>query len=177
MLSILVCVALALAGCGGDDSSNETSGGAEAATEQTEPSTGQAEEPLDAASTANQDTSQEPTVSVPTGQPPVELVENDLVEGTGPAAEVGDEVAIHYVGVGYQSGKEFDSSWNRKPFTFRLGSGILIPGGEQGIKGMRAGGRRELIIPPQLGYGKKGFPPAIATEETLVFVVDLLTVK
>ena len=110
-----------------------------------------------------------------TPAPPTELVANDLEEGTGPAAKAGDEVSVQYVGVNYKSGKEFDASWDRgEPFTFALGSGMVIPGWEKGIEGMKVGGRRELIIPPELGYGAAGSPPAIPPNETLIFVVDLL---
>ena len=85
---------------------------------------------------------------------------------------------MQYVGVGYSNGKEFDSSWSAgQPFTFQLGSGWVIPGWDQGIEGMKVGGRRELIIPPDLGYGEQGQPPAIKPDETLVFVVDLLDVQ
>lgn len=165
-----ICGALALAGCGDGGSTAESTGVAETVTEQTESST-------DVTSISTADPSKKPTVQVPAGAPPIKLVENEAVEGYGPTAEAGDEVTINYVGVGYESGKEFDTTWDRKPFTFRLGSGVLIPGGERGVKGMKVGGRRALIIPPDLAYGKAGFPPTIAANETLIFVVDLLAVK
>ncbi len=107
-----------------------------------------------------------------------ELEETDLVEGTGAEAKAGDEVTVQYVGVNYKTGKEFDASWDRgEPFTFTLGSSSVIPGWEQGVEGMKEGGRRQLVIPPELGYGEAGAPPAIPPNETLVFVVDLLKVK
>jgi len=102
-------------------------------------------------------------------------VVEDLIEGTGPAAESGQEVSVQYVGVDYKTGKEFDASWDRgQPFTFQLGAGMVIPGWDQGIEGMKVGGRRQLTIPPELAYGPQGQPPVIAPNATLVFVVDLI---
>jgi peptidylprolyl isomerase len=120
-----------------------------------------------------------PKVSVKKGaKPPTELVSNELVEGSGEEAKRGDEVSVQYVGVDYKSGKEFDSSWSRsEPFSFTLGKSEVIPGWDQGVEGMKVGGRRELIIPPELGYGKAGSPPAIPPNETLVFVIDLESVN
>jgi len=161
----LLCavLALAIAGCGdSDDSSSESTGST--STESTE-----------ASSTAKKT---KPTVTVPDGEPPKQLEINDLEEGSGAEAKAGDEVTVQYVGVNYKNGKEFDSSWSRsEPFTFGLGAGQVIPGWEQGIEGMKVGGRRELVIPPDLAYGEAGSPPAIGPEETLVFVIDLLSVK
>ncbi|HEX5594276.1 MAG TPA: FKBP-type peptidyl-prolyl cis-trans isomerase [Solirubrobacterales bacterium] len=114
-----------------------------------------------------------PKVKVPSGPPPKKLEIKDLEEGTGPAAKAGDEVTVQYVGVNYKTGQQFDASWDRgEPFTFKLGEGLVIQGWEQGIEGMKAGGRRELIIPPQLGYGSQS-TGTIPANETLVFVVDL----
>ena len=119
-----------------------------------------------------------PQVEVPDGPPPSELQVEDLTEGDGAEARAGDLVAVQYVGVDYDSGKEFDTSWDSPdPFTFQLGSGQVIPGWDQGIEGMRVGGRRQLVIPPSLAYGKEGQPPAIKPNATLVFVVDLLDVQ
>jgi peptidylprolyl isomerase len=111
-----------------------------------------------------------PKVKVPKGPPPKKLVTKDLEKGKGPGAKKGDELTVEYVGVDYKTGKQFDASWDRgEPFTFELGSGGVIAGWEQGIEGMKVGGRRELIIPPELAYGpEKG---------TLVFVVDLLAIE
>ncbi len=87
-------------------------------------------------------------------------------------------MTVQYVGVLYKDGKEFDSSWSRnEPFPLTLGAGEVIPGWDQGVEGMKEGGRRELVIPPELGYGEAGFPPAIPPNETLVFVVDLVEVQ
>jgi peptidylprolyl isomerase len=113
-------------------------------------------------------------VEVPKGAPPKKLETSDLIVGTGAEATAGDGVRVQYVGVNYRTGKEFDSSWGREPFTFQLGAGEVIPGWDQGVEGMRVGGRRELIVPPSLAYGSAGAPPSIPPNETLVFVVDLL---
>jgi len=123
--------------------------------------------------------SPKPTVSVPSGPPPANLVVKDLVVGTGAEAIAGKSIVVHYVGVHYTDGKQFDSSWDSGqplgPFT--LGSGAVIPGWDQGLVGMRVGGIRELIIPPSLAYGSNGYSPTIKPNETLVFVVDLLRVS
>ncbi len=109
---------------------------------------------------------------------PSELVTNDIVVGEGPAAEAGDTVSMQYVGVVTDTGKEFDASWDRgEPFEFELGSGSVIPGWDEGIPGMQVGGRRELIIPPNLAYGEAGSPPDIPPNATLTFVVDLQEIK
>lgn len=119
-----------------------------------------------------------PKVKLPSGPPPKKLEIKDLEQGSGPGAKAGDEVTVQYVGVNYKNGKEFDASWDRgEPFTFELGSGMVIGGWEQGVEGMKVGGRRELIIPPELGYGAAGSPPAIPPNETLVFVIDLVAIK
>jgi FKBP-type peptidyl-prolyl cis-trans isomerase len=119
-----------------------------------------------------------PVVTVPSGSPPTKLVTKDLVQGTGAAASQGKTVTVNYVGVLYKNGKEFDSSWSRnQPFTTALSPGSVISGWVQGLNGMKVGGRRELIIPPSLGYGKAGSPPTIPANSTLVFVVDLLSVQ
>jgi peptidylprolyl isomerase len=127
---------------------------------------------------ANTDTSTKPVVEVPDGAPPTELETTDLVEGDGAEAKEGDTVSMQYVGVNYSDGSEFDSSWETgQPFEFELGAGGVIPGWDEGIPGMKVGGRRELVIPPDLGYGPTGQPPDIGPNETLVFIVDLVDVK
>ena len=119
------------------------------------------------------DTSQKPTIKVPKRKPPKKLVVKDLVTGKGPAAKAGDTISVQYVGANYADGKQFDASWDRgQPFQFQLGAGMVIPGWDKGIAGMKVGGRRELIIPPKLGYGPAGSGP-IGPNETLIFVVDL----
>ena len=122
--------------------------------------------------------SKKPVVTVPKAAPPTKLETKDLVQGTGQAAAQGKTVTVNYVGVLYKNGKEFDSSWSRnQPFTTALSPGSVISGWVQGLNGMKVGGRRELIIPPSLGYGKAGSPPTIPPNSTLVFVVDLLSVQ
>lgn len=116
-----------------------------------------------------------PKVTVPTGPAPSKLETKEIIKGTGPEAKAGQSVSVNYVGVLYHGGKEFDSSWKRsEPFTFTLGKGQVIKGWDQGVAGMKVGGRRELIIPSELAYGKTGSPPTIPANAPLVFVVDLL---
>ncbi len=114
-----------------------------------------------------------PTVTVPSGSPPTNLESADLITGSGPSAASGDSVTVQYVLATYSSGKVVQSSWTSQPFTFTLGEGQVIPGWDQGVVGMKVGGRRELIIPPSLGYGAESPGPGIAANDTLVFVVDL----
>ena len=118
-----------------------------------------------------------PEVDLPEGTPPKALEVTDIWEGTGKAAGAGDTVQVHYVGVAYSTGEEFDASWDRgEPLEFRLGAGRVISGWDQGVQGMKVGGRRQLIIPPDLAYGPQGKPPAIGPNATLVFVIDLVSI-
>ena len=119
-----------------------------------------------------------PEIDFPEGTPPAELEVVDLVAGDGAEATAGSTVTTHYVGVAYSTGEEFDASWNRgEPLSFRLGVGQVIAGWDQGIAGMRVGGRRRLTIPAALAYGDRGAGGVIAPGETLIFVVDLLGVR
>ncbi|MGH2717543.1 MAG: FKBP-type peptidyl-prolyl cis-trans isomerase [Actinomycetota bacterium] len=119
-----------------------------------------------------------PTVTVPAGPPPAELRMTDLVEGSGTEATPGRTVSVQYVGVSYSNGKQFDASWDRgQAFSFPLGGGRVIKGWDQGVAGMKVGGRRELVIPPHLGYGDRGAGGSIKPGETLIFVVDLIGVQ
>jgi peptidylprolyl isomerase len=119
-----------------------------------------------------------PTVEVPEGPAPTELVIEDQVVGDGPEAIVGSQIQAHYVGVAHSTGRQFDSSWNRgSPLEFRLGTGRVIKGWDDGIVGMRVGGRRRLTIPPHLAYGDRGAGAVIKPGETLVFIVDLVSVR
>ena len=162
MLTISICAAVAIAGCGGSGGSSTSSTESTAGTEST---TATAEKT-------------KPKVAVPQGAPPKKLVVKELEKGTGAVAKPGDEVTVQYVGVSYKNSKEFDSSWSRsEPFSFQLGAGQVIPGWDPGVAGMKVGGRRELVIPPNLAYGAAGSPPAIGPNETLVFVIDLLEVN
>lgn len=118
-----------------------------------------------------------PEIDFPGGEPPAALQVVDEVEGTGAVATAGSRVSAHYVGVSFSTGEEFDASWNRGlPLDFRLGVGQVIAGWDQGIDGMRVGGRRRLVIPPHLAYGSRGAGRAIGPNETLIFVVDLVDV-
>jgi peptidylprolyl isomerase len=160
LLTIALCAALAVAGCGGDSSS----------------STGSSEASASAPSSA-ESTDTKPKVEVPDGLPPKQLESKELVEGDGAEAKAGDEVTVQYVGVDYKTGKQFDASWDRgEPFTFPLGAGEVISGWDKGVEGMKVGGRRELIIPPGLAYGSQQVG-SIAPNSTLIFVIDLLAVK
>lgn len=123
-------------------------------------------------------TSEKPEIDRPEGPPPTELEVTDVSVGEGPEAAPGDVVSVHYVGVSHSTGKEFDASWNRgQPLEFPLGLGRVIPGWDLGVAGMRVGGRRKLVIPPQLAYGEHGAGGVIKPGETLIFVVDLLAVN
>jgi peptidylprolyl isomerase len=118
-----------------------------------------------------------PTVTVPSGTPPTTLESSDLITGTGKAAANGDSVTVQYVLATYSSGKVIQSSWTSQPFTFTLGEGQVIKGWDEGVVGMKAGGRRELIIPANLGYGAQSPGAGISSNDTLVFVIDLQKVN
>jgi peptidylprolyl isomerase len=119
-----------------------------------------------------------PEIDFPDGPPPSDLEVTDLTEGAGAEATAGSTVSVHYVGVAHSTGEEFDASYDRgAPLDFRLGVGQVISGWDQGVQGMKVGGRRKLVIPPHLGYGDRGAGGAIKPGETLIFVVDLLAVR
>jgi peptidylprolyl isomerase len=118
-----------------------------------------------------------PDVTIPDGQPPTDLVLEDLSVGDGDEATAGHNVSVHYVGVSWSTGQQFDASWDRgDAFEFRLGRGQVIAGWDEGVAGMKVGGRRRITIPPEKGYGARGAGGVIGPNETLVFVVDLLGV-
>ncbi|MDO4715972.1 MAG: FKBP-type peptidyl-prolyl cis-trans isomerase [Propionibacteriaceae bacterium] len=121
--------------------------------------------------------SDKPEIDFPEGPPPADLEITDLHEGSGTEAAPGHLVSVHYVGVAYSSGEEFDSSYGSGPIQFPLGAGRVIPGWDRGIAGMKAGGRRKLVIPPHLAYGERGAGGVIAPGETLIFVCDLVEVR
>jgi peptidylprolyl isomerase len=164
LLPLLVALAVAVAGCG--SSAKKT---ASTATTSTAPTT----------AGAPTDLTKKPTIAKPSGPAPSTLVVKDIVKGSGPVATTGKTVTVQYVGVLYSTGQQFDASWDRgQPLPpFQLGTGQVIPGWDKGLVGMHVGGRRELIIPPNLAYGAQGSPPAIGPNETLIFVVDLLKVS
>ena len=117
-----------------------------------------------------------PEVDFPGGEPPADLEITDIWEGDGKVAGPGDTVQVHYVGVAFSTGEEFDASWNRgEPLEFRLGRGQVIAGWDQGVQGMKVGGRRQLIIPPGMAYGNRGAGNRIGPGETLIFVCDLVS--
>ena len=116
-----------------------------------------------------------PSITIPSGDAPTELTVVDEIEGDGAEAKRGQRVVVHYSGVAWSSGREFDSSWSRNDtFDFRLGAGEVISGWDDGVAGMKVGGRRRLTIPPHMGYGSRGAGGVIKPNETLVFVVDLV---
>ena len=159
LLVALAALALGLAACGDDDDVAETT-----------PARTQEAPPAEISTNLEA----KPEIAKPTGEPPTELVKEDIVVGKGRAAKEGDRVTVHYVGVNFSTGDQFDASWdNGAPLTFQLAKGQLIDGWVQGMKGMKVGGRRKLTIPPELGYGAQGSPPTIPPNETLVFVIDL----
>jgi peptidylprolyl isomerase len=163
-----LAAALALAGCG----SSKASGVQQA------PSAGLTQAAIPAPIKPPPDLATKPAVTVPSTPPPTKLVTKDLITGTGKTVASGQTITVNYVGVLYKTGKEFDSSWKRsQPFTTTLGASSVIPGWVKGIVGMKVGGRRELIIPPSLGYGAAGSPPTIPPNSTLIFIVDLLSVS
>ncbi|MFD8214667.1 FKBP-type peptidyl-prolyl cis-trans isomerase [Streptomyces sp. NPDC059340] len=120
---------------------------------------------------------EKPEIDFPGGEPPADLEIKDIWEGEGQVAKAGDFVKVHYVGVAFSTGEEFDASWNRgTPLEFQLGVGQVISGWDQGVQGMKVGGRRQLVIPAHLAYGDRGAGGRIAPGETLIFVCDLVAV-
>ena len=121
---------------------------------------------------------EKPQVERPDGPPPADLEITDITVGDGPEAKAGNAVSVHYVGVSHSTGDQFDASYDRgAPLDFQLGAGQVIPGWDQGVTGMKVGGRRKLVIPPHLAYGERGAGGVIKPNETLVFVVDLVGVR
>jgi peptidylprolyl isomerase len=172
LLVLLAAVAaLGLAACGDDDDSAD-SGSAD---------TSQEESPADTETETAPDltdTSVKPVIDKPSGVPPRKLVKEDIVKGKGPGAQPGDTVVVHYVGVNFSTGEEFDASWDAgQPFPVQLGAGQVIEGWEKGLVGLKKGGRRKLTIPPEQAYGAEGAPPSIGPNETLVFVIDALEIQ
>jgi peptidylprolyl isomerase len=172
LLALFLLLALA-AGCGGgDDASGESAATPIPVPQDPAADIGRIVEGL------STDTSSKPEIAAPLGSPPAELEKRDIVRGTGPKAKKGDNLAMQYVGVSWSTGEQFDASWDqgKEPFTFELGAGGVIPGWDEGLVGMRQGGRRLLVIPAAKGYGAQGQPPDIGPNETLIFVVDLLRI-
>jgi peptidylprolyl isomerase len=186
-LPVLLLTA-ALAGCGGSSGSGQLSSDAgpsdqPAATQGAiGPQAGGATSCASAAPIAESvagttDLSKKPQIEVPDAPPPCNLVVGDIVTGKGAAAKAGDKLTMKYVGVLYATGKQFDASWdNGQDFPFVLGGHQVIPGWDQGMVGMRVGGRRQLIIPPELAYGDQAQGPDLPANSTLIFVVDLVKI-
>src|SRR3954451_1593092 len=168
LTAVLAGAAIVVAGCG---SSEPTKTAAIPA------GTAPAAPPPPKASTNLKDTKSKPVVPKQTGAPPKKLVVKDIVVGKGPAAKKGDKLSMQYVGVLFKGGEQFDASWdNGSPFPFTLGQGNVIKGWDQGLVGIKAGGRRQLTIPPKLAYGAQGQGASIPPNATLVFIVDALKV-
>jgi FKBP-type peptidyl-prolyl cis-trans isomerase len=171
LATAMLATAALIAGCGSSASSGEIAPGHEstadnALIEHTTTPTTPPSGPL----------SKEPTITTTKAPAPTTLTTKDLIVGTGPEAKTGSAVGVNYVGALYSTGQVFDASWKRKePFGFTLGQGQVIPGWEKGVVGMHVGGRRELIIPPELAYGAKGSPPRIPPNAPLIFIIDLLS--
>jgi peptidylprolyl isomerase len=170
---LLACLLLALfaASCGDDE--QEASAPQETATATPEPA-GTVD-----ASALSKDLPDKPSIPKPAGDPPAELETTDIVKGKGKTAKEGDTVSVQYVGNSWSTGTQFDASWDRgtDPFSFPLGAGQVIPGWDEGVAGMKVGGRRRITIPPHMAYGKRGAGGVIGPDETLVFVVDLFGVR
>ena len=164
----LAALSLAAAGCSEEESDDSTVDLREQTSESAAP----------AAPAEPAEPRPKPKVTVPDGPPPKQLQIKDIEPGTGAAAKAGSQISVNYVGVSYSNGQEFDSSFSAgAPIDIQLIDGGVIPGWVQGLEGMKVGGRRQLIIPPDLAYGPAGSPPVIGPNETLVFVVDLLNVQ
>lgn len=164
MLSVLSALAAGttLAACGGDAPSDDAS----------------AASSTDGAPTEVPDSRKAPTVEVPEGNPPAELKIEDDIVGGGAEATKGSTLQVHYVGVSWSTGDEFDSSWQRgEPLEFQVGKGMVIEGWDEGLQGMKVGGRRRITIPPEMAYGSQGAGGVIGPEETLIFVCDLVSVE
>jgi peptidylprolyl isomerase len=181
-LATLAAAAL-IAGCGSSGSSSTiTVGNENKADASLAKSSAAATAPTPTASTAAKTPTtgalaKEPSVTIPPGAAPSSLVIKEIIKGTGPEAKAGQPVTVNYVGALFHGGKVFDASWKRnEPFTFTLGQGAVIKGWDQGVAGMKVGGRRELVIPAALAYGSKGAGASIPPNAPLVFVVDLLGV-
>ena len=172
LLVLLAAIAaLGLAACGDDDDSADS--GSEDTSQEESSADTQTETAPDLT-----DTSVKPVIDKPSGAPPRKLVKEDIVKGKGPGAKPGDTVVVHYVGVNFSTGDEFDASWDAgQPFPVPLGAGQVIEGWEKGLVGLKKGGRRKLTIPPEQAYGAQGAPPSIGPNETLVFVIDALEIQ
>jgi len=170
LILIAVVAVVGVSACG-DDDDGSGGGSADQATQEQATETVAPEDAL-------KDTTTKPVIPKPTGSPPRKLVKQDIVKGKGPRAKPGDTVTVNYVGVNFSNGQEFDASWDSgAAFPVQLGAGMVIEGWDKGLVGIRKGGRRMLTIPPEMGYGAEGYPPDIPPNETLVFVVDAVSIN
>jgi peptidylprolyl isomerase len=177
--AVLLAVAVLTTGCGGNSKTSAIPAGGSSSTAAPTSTTPTAPKGPSRVPPAPGETKlgKKPPIGRPTGTPPTSLKIRDIVKGKGAAAKTGKTVSVQYVGIAYSTGKQFDASWDRhQPFQFKLGGGMVIPGWDKGVVGMKVGGRRQLIIPPNLAYGASGQGP-IGPNETLVFDIDLLKVK
>jgi len=177
ILTLALVLGAGVAACGEDDEPSSESGAESGATATpTETASGDGIEAL--VQGTSEQTDAKPQFPAPQGEPPSELVIRDIVKGKGRKAEPGDTLTMQYVGVSWSNGQQFDASWDAgQPFPFQLGAGMVIQGWDEGMVGMQKGGRRLLVIPPDLGYGSQGAGGAIGPNETLVFVVDLVEIS
>jgi peptidylprolyl isomerase len=183
-VALLATAAVGVAACGSDNKSTSTASGpaaaeAPATTTVQPPDVTVATTPTTSTNapakptSISKDLTTKPAIPKPTGTPPTKLVIKDIVKGKGTTARVGKNVTVQYVGVSWSTGQQFDASWDKgQPFQFQLGDPQIIAGWNEGMAGMKPGGRRKLVIPPDLAYGAQG-RPGIAPNETLVFVIDL----
>ena len=173
ILTLALVLGAGVAACGDDDDASSETAATPTATP-TETASAAGVEAL--VQGTSKKTDAKPEVPAPEGDPPSELVIRDIVKGKGPKAKAGDTLTMQYVGVSWSNGQQFDASWDAgQPFPFQLGAGMVIQGWDQGMVGMQKGGRRLLVIPPDLGYGPQGSGP-IGPNETLIFVVDLVEI-
>lgn len=185
LLLALTALTVGLTACGDDDEDATTTGGAAATATATETTPAEPPAATTGKTTAEgddtgvvvtgaKDLDKKPQMKITAETQADELIKKDLVVGDGKTAKTGDKVTVQYVGVGFNSEEEFDASWDRgEPFSFTLGAGEVIAGWDEGVAGMKEGGRRLLVIPGDKAYGAQGSPPAIGPNETLAFVVDL----
>jgi peptidylprolyl isomerase len=176
ILTLALALGAGVAACGEDDEPASDTAATPTATPTETASAGGIEALVQGTS---KKTDAKPKMPAPKGDPPTELVIRDIVKGKGPKAKAGDNLSMQYVGTSWSNGQQFDASWDRgaQPFDFQLGAGMVIAGWDNGLVGMQKGGRRLLVIPPDMGYGPQGTPDGtIAPNETLVFVVDLVEI-
>ncbi len=177
ILTLALVLGAGVAACGDDDEPSGESGAETASTATPTPTP--ASDDIEAiVQGTSKDLGAKPEFPVPSSEPPPELVIRDVVKGKGRKAKAGDTLTMQYVGVAWSTGQQFDASWDAgQPFPFQLGAGMVIQGWDKGMVGMQKGGRRLLVIPPELGYGEQGAGDTIGPNETLMFIVDLVEIR